>query len=82
MTQIAAKYQGYLLITTQILKYIIMACQHTYGKTSDIVIRYYKVLAQLYIDIHEESHAEEIWKQLREIIIQRHGKGSEVCKNI
>ena len=54
-----------------------MACKHTYGKTSDIVIKYYKMLAQLYIDIHEEHHAEVIWKELHEIIIIRHGEGSE-----
>ncbi|MCJ1420615.1 hypothetical protein MMC32_006973 [Xylographa parallela] len=66
----------------EMLKYIIVACKHQYGKTSDIVIRYYKVLAQLYVEIHEEHEAEIIWRELREIIIARHGKGSEEETNI
>ena len=59
------------------LKYIITTCKHQYGRTSDIVIRYYKMLAQLYVDIKEEHHAEEIWRELREIVVIRHGVGSE-----
>lgn len=62
------------------LKYIINACEHQYGKTHDLVIRYYKMLAQLYIEIREEHHAENIWRELREIVITRYGKGSEVCE--
>ena len=60
------------------LKYIISAYKHQYGKTHDLVIRYHKMLAQLYIDIHEEHHAEVIYRELREILIIRYGKGSEV----
>lgn len=65
----------------EVLKYVIEACKHQYGKTSDAVIRYYKVLAQLYVEIHEEQEAEIIWRELHEIIIIRHGKGSEVCQS-
>lgn len=61
----------------ELLKYIIEVSKHQHGKTSDNVIRYYKMLAQLYVDIHEEHEAEVIWRELREIIIVRHGKGSE-----
>jgi hypothetical protein len=64
------------------LKYIIIASKHQHGKTSEVVVRYYKLLAQLYVDIQEEHHAEEVWKKLREIIILRHGKGSEEEKEI
>ena len=60
------------------LKYIINAYKNQHGKTHDLVIRYYKMLAQLYVDIHEEHHAEATWRELREIIITRYGKGSEV----
>ena len=60
------------------LKYIISAYKHQYGTTHDVVIRYYEMLAQLYIDIHEEHHAETTWRELREIIVTRYGKGSEV----
>ena len=63
------------------LKYIINAYKHQHGNTHDLVIRYYKMLAQLYIEICEEHHAETIWRELHEIIVARHGKGSEVCKS-
>ena len=62
------------------LKYIINAYKHQHGKTHDLVIRYYKMLAQLYVDIREENHAESVWRELREIIITRYGKGSEVSE--
>ena len=62
----------------RMLKYIISAYKHQHGKTHEQVIRYYKMLAQLYVDIHEEHHAETTWRELREIIITRYGKGSEV----
>ena len=61
----------------EMLKSIIMACKHQYGETSEMVIRYYKMLAQLYVDVHDDHHAEIIWREVREIIIKRHGKGSE-----
>jgi tetratricopeptide (TPR) repeat protein len=66
----------------EMLKYIIVASKHQHGKTNEIVVRYYRLLAELYIDIKEELHAEEVWKELREIIILRHGKGSEEEKEI
>ena len=62
------------------LKYIINAYKYQHGKTHDLVIRYYKMLAHLYVDIGEESHAETVWRELREIIITRYGKGSEVSR--
>ena len=62
----------------EMLKYVINAYKHQYGETHDLVIRQYKMLAQLYIEIREEHHAEAIWGELREIIITRYGKGSEV----
>ena len=64
----------------ELLKYIIVACKHQYGKTSDTVIRYYKQLAQLYVDIHEEHHAEAIWRELHEIVVVRYGEESEEAK--
>lgn len=59
------------------LRYAIDRYRHHHGKTHDMVIQYYKMLAQLYIDIHEEHKAETIWRELREIMITRFGKGSE-----
>ena len=59
------------------LTYMIEMYKYQHGKTHDLVIRYYKVLAQLYVDIHEEHKAETIWRELREIVIIRFGKGSQ-----
>ncbi|KAL8834428.1 MAG: hypothetical protein Q9170_003750 [Blastenia crenularia] len=59
------------------LIYIIETYKHQYGKTHDLVIRYCKMLAQLYVDIHEENRAETVWREVREIIIVRFGKGSK-----
>ncbi|KAL8902696.1 MAG: hypothetical protein Q9207_004463 [Kuettlingeria erythrocarpa] len=61
----------------ELLIYIIDTYKHQHGKTHDLVIRYYKLLAQLYVDIHEDEHAENIWREVREIVILRFGKGSK-----
>lgn len=60
----------------EMFQYAITACKHQYGKTSDIVIRYCTTLAEMYVAIHEESKAETVYRELHEIIIIRHGKGS------
>lgn len=60
------------------LKYVIDVHKHQHGQTHDLVIRYYKMLAQLYFEIHEEQNAEIIWRELREIVISRFGTGSDV----
>ena len=59
------------------LKFVINVYKHQHGQSHDLVIRYYRMLAQLYIEIHEEDKAETVWRELREIIITRFGKGSE-----
>lgn len=61
----------------KLLIYIIEAYKFQHGKTHDLVIRYYKMLAQLYITIHEDPKAEGVWRELREVVIIRFGKGSE-----
>ncbi|KAI4243543.1 MAG: hypothetical protein LQ352_006999, partial [Teloschistes flavicans] len=60
----------------KMLLYTIDFYKHQHGKTHDLVIRHYKALAQLYIDIKEEHKAESVWRELREITIVRFGKGS------
>ncbi|KAH8670231.1 hypothetical protein BGZ60DRAFT_375664 [Tricladium varicosporioides] len=60
----------------EMLLYAIQACEHHYGKTSDTVVRYHRCLAELYVAIHEEVKAENVWRELRDIIIIRNGKGS------
>ena len=62
------------------LIYVINVYKKQHGHTHDLVIRYSKILAQLYVQIREEHKAENIWREVREIIIQRFGKGSEVRK--
>ena len=61
----------------EILTYTIEMYKFQHGKTHDLVIRHYKLLAQLYVEIHEEHKAETIWRELREIVIIRYGKGSQ-----
>jgi tetratricopeptide (TPR) repeat protein len=60
----------------EMFQYAITACKHQYGKTHDIVIRYCTTLAEMYVAIHEESKAETVYRELHEIMIIRHGKGS------
>lgn len=60
----------------EMLQYAITSCKLKYGKTSDTVIRYYTMLAEMYVAIHEEHKAEAVYRELHEIIIIRHGKGS------
>ena len=77
------KFTSRTLVTThkeELLKYTIVACKHQYGKTSDTVIRYYKQLAQLYVDIHEEHHAETVWRELHEVLVVRYGEDSEEAR--
>ena len=62
------------------LKYIINAYKHQHGNTHDLVIRYYNMLAQLYVDIREEHNAGTVWRELREIIATRYGSDSEVSR--
>lgn len=61
----------------KMLLYIIEAYKYQHGKSHDLVIRYYKILAQLYVTIHEEHKAESVWRNVREVVIIRFGKGSE-----
>ena len=61
------------------LIYVIDVYKHQHGKTHDLTIRYLETLAQLYVEIREEQKAENVWRELREIMTARFGKGSEVC---
>ena len=64
------------------LQCVIDVYKHQHGQSHNLVIRCYKMLAQLYVDIREEHKAETIWRELREIIVVRFGKGSEVSHYI
>lgn len=66
----------------EMLRFIIMAYKHDHGETSDIVIRHYKALAELYVSIQEEENAAACWKELRIIIVNKHGEGSDAEREI
>ena len=76
--------QRTLIIThkEEMLKFIISAYVHQHGETSDIVIRYYKMLASLYLEIHEEHLATTIHSKLYEIIVKRFGKTSKEAREL
>lgn len=69
-TELVTRREETLIYTIEMYKF-----QH--GKTHDLVIRYYKLLAQLYVEVHEEHKAETVWRELREIVVIRYGKGSQ-----
>ena len=73
-----------LIIThkEEMLKFIISAYKHQHGETSDIVIRYYKMLASMYVEIHEERQATAIYNELHIIIVKRFGKKSKQAREI
>lgn len=61
---------------------MIEICKGKHGAHSDHVIKWYHVLARLYIDIKEDFRAAEIYKILRSIIIIRFGKDSSKAREI
>ncbi|CAD0095115.1 unnamed protein product [Aureobasidium vineae] len=66
----------------EMLKFIITAYKETHGETSDVVLRSTKTLAEMYVSIHEEEHAAVCWKELRTVIIKKHGEGSDFEREI
>ncbi|KAL9111836.1 MAG: hypothetical protein Q9187_007863, partial [Circinaria calcarea] len=61
----------------EMLKLMIEVCRHQHGPTSDGVIRYKKIIAKLYIEIHEEHLATLIFKELYDITVKRYGRTSK-----
>ncbi|KAK4230350.1 hypothetical protein QBC38DRAFT_452274 [Podospora fimiseda] len=61
---------------------MIEICKAKHGSHSDQVIRWYKVLAKLYVDIREDFRATVIHKLLLEIIVIRFGKHSDEYRGI
>lgn len=57
------------------LKFVVAEYRRT--EESELVIRYTKVLIQLYIQIREEEAANRVHKELREFIVQCYGKHSD-----
>ncbi|KAM7185889.1 hypothetical protein V8F33_012155 [Rhypophila sp. PSN 637] len=90
-TSLFLEYTATITITkrTEIVIYrekmillIIEICKHKHGSTSDIVIKWYKVLADLYVKLKEEHEATLIYKVLYEIYVTRFGKHSHQASGL
>jgi tetratricopeptide (TPR) repeat protein len=66
----------------EMIRFMIEICKCKHGASSDHVIRWYELLAKLYIDIKEEHRATIVYKELYEIIVMRFGKGSDRARGI
>ncbi|RYO85600.1 hypothetical protein DL766_009436 [Monosporascus sp. MC13-8B] len=66
----------------EMIRYIIEVYKTQYGAQSDAVIRWYKKLAKLYMDIHEKKKAALVYKELHELIIIRHGRLSDEGRDV
>ena len=66
----------------QIIIFMIEICKAKYGPNHEIVIRWYKTLAKLYVSIKEEHRATAIYKILYEIYVAVHGKKSPQARSI
>lgn len=65
----------------QMILFMIDVCKHKHGSSSDLVIKWYEALAELYVAIKEEHQATLIYKVLYEIYVTRFGKHShEACR--
>ncbi|KAK8127985.1 hypothetical protein PG984_009093, partial [Apiospora sp. TS-2023a] len=51
----------------EMVRFIINLCKGQHRAQSDVVIRWYKVLAKLYVDINKEYMAAMVYKELQEI---------------
>lgn len=64
------------------IKVLITAYTHIHGQSSDIVVRMQKSLAELYIHIHEESNAAEVYRLIATIYVELHGEDSDEAKGM
>ncbi|OLN98018.1 hypothetical protein CCHL11_06795 [Colletotrichum chlorophyti] len=62
----------------EMIKFMIEICKGKNGGQSDAVIKWYEILAKLYIDIEEEETALEIYRELHTIVTIRFGRGSKM----
>ena len=58
----------------EILQILINAHEHHHGHASEEVIKYKKILAELYTDIHETTLAIEMYKEVYEACVERYGE--------
>ncbi|KAK0630216.1 hypothetical protein B0T17DRAFT_488060 [Bombardia bombarda] len=66
----------------QMILLMIDICKSKHGASSDLVIKWYKALAKLYVDIKEEYRATLIYKELYEVYVIRFGKKSPQARGL
>ena len=66
----------------EMLKYVIEIEKHTHGTTSEVVIKYSKLLAELYVQIQETELAAIVYREVYQACVERYGKSSEEVTSI
>ena len=66
----------------EILKYLISAEKHKHGTAHESTIKYNKLLAQLYVDIHETRLAAAIYREVYRAYVELYGQFSEEVTKI
>ncbi|KAK5657776.1 hypothetical protein OQA88_2849 [Cercophora sp. LCS_1] len=66
----------------QMIILMVEICTSKHGKNSKLLIKWYEILAQLYIDIKEEHKATIIFRRLYEIIVFIDGKESSRARRL
>ena len=66
----------------EMLKFIIAAHKHQHGASSDLTIKYQKILAQLYTEIHEEKNAALIYREVYDSTVDRYGQFSKEATSV
>lgn len=61
----------------EVLKCLIITEKHRHGATSETVIQYNKILAQLYVDIQEIQSAASIYREIYKACVERYGQFSD-----
>lgn len=66
----------------ELLIILITAYERQCGRTADIVIQTRETLAQLYVSIKEEERAQEIYRIIQELTIEKYGSHSHQAKDM
>ncbi|KAI9703724.1 MAG: hypothetical protein M1836_007494 [Candelina mexicana] len=70
---IATKRDEIINRREELLKYIISSYKETHGASYELTITYTRVLAKMYVEIHETSHAAILYRELYEMCVERYG---------
>ena len=66
----------------EMIIFMIEICKTKHGKDSDQVIKWYEILAELYVATKEEHRAVVIYKELYDIVVIRFGKSHPRCRHV